>query len=87
MVELLKQGQCTPFHIVDQVVSIYAGTKGFLDDVPVKSVPAFEKAMLNYFQTSGKPVWDELSVKRALDGDLEKKLTDALRAFKGTWKG
>jgi F-type H+-transporting ATPase subunit alpha len=35
MVELLKQGQYTPFHIVDQVISIYAGTKGFLDDVPV----------------------------------------------------
>jgi hypothetical protein len=41
--------------------------------------------MLEYFRTSGKPVWDELNAKRSLDGDLEKKLADALKAFKSTW--
>jgi F-type H+-transporting ATPase subunit alpha len=86
MVELLKQGQYTPFHVVDQIVSIYAGTKGFLDDVAIKDVPAFEKAMLNYFQTSGKPVWDELTQKLALDETLEKRLADAIRTFKSSWK-
>ena len=47
---------------------------------------AFEKAMLHYFQTSGKPVWDALNAKKALDADLEKKLTDALAGFKSSWK-
>jgi F0F1-type ATP synthase alpha subunit len=46
MVELLKQGQYTPFHVVDQVISIYAGTKGFLDDVPVPAVRQFENELL-----------------------------------------
>ncbi len=86
MVELLKQPQYVPQHIVDQVISIYAGTKGFLDEVPVAQVPAFEKAMLAYFQTGGKPVWNALNEKKALDADLEKKLTEALNAFKASWK-
>jgi hypothetical protein len=42
--------------------------------------------MLNYFQTVAKPVWNALNDKKALDADLEKKLTDALTAFKSTWK-
>ncbi len=86
MVELLKQPQYTPFHIADQVISIYAGTKGLLDDVPVNQVAAFEKAMLNYFTTVGKPVWNELEAKKELTGDLEKKLVDAINAFKSNWK-
>jgi F-type H+-transporting ATPase subunit alpha len=86
MVELLKQPQYVPQHVVDQVISIYAGTKGFLDEVPLTQVAAFEKAMLNYFQGVAKPVWNALNEKKALDGDLEKKLSDALTAFKSTWK-
>ena len=86
MIELLKQGQYTPFHIVDQVISMYAGTKGFLDDIPVPQVREFEKALLSHFQTVGKPIWTELDQKKALDADLEKKLTDAIANFKAGWK-
>ena len=86
MVELLKQPQYVPFHVTDQVISIYAGTKGFLDDVDVRQVAAFERAMLEYFQTSARPLWDELSAKNALDAELEKKLIDALGRFKTGWK-
>ena len=87
MVELLKQPQYVPQHVVDQVISIYAGTKGFLDDVAIDKVPAFEKAMLNYFQTGGRAVWNAINDKRALDDQLEKQLADAIRAFKSGWKG
>jgi F-type H+-transporting ATPase subunit alpha len=86
MVELLKQPQYVPQHVVDQVISIFAGTKGFLDDVSGAHVADFEKAMLNYFQTAGKPVWNALNEKKALDGDLEKRLSDTIAAFKSTWK-
>lgn len=85
MVELLKQPQLVPAHVVDQVISIYAGTKGFLDDVPLAHVREFETKMLEYFKTVGKPVWDELNTKRSLDGDTEKKLADAIKAFKSTF--
>ena len=86
MVELLKQGQYTPQHVVDQIISIYAGTKGFLDDIEVKDVPAFEKGLLNAFQTVAKPVWDEIDAKRKLDDDLVKKIESAINSFKSTWK-
>ncbi|MBX3315678.1 MAG: F0F1 ATP synthase subunit alpha [Phycisphaeraceae bacterium] len=86
MVELLKQGQYTPFNVVDQVISIYAGTKGFLDDIPVPQVREFERAMLDHFQAAGKPIWNDLNAKKALDADLEKRLTDAIANFKAGWK-
>jgi F-type H+/Na+-transporting ATPase subunit alpha len=85
-VELLKQGQYIPFNIVDQIISIYAGTKGMLDDVAVKDVRQFENEMLNYMKGSGKPIWDEINSKKSLEGDTEKKLEAALKAFKSTFK-
>ncbi len=86
MVELLKQPQYVPFTVVDQIISIYAGTKGFLDEVPVAKVGQFEKAMLEYFTTAGKPIWNELRDKKALDAGLEKKLSEAITHFKAGWK-
>ena len=85
-VELLKQGQYTPFHVTDQIISIFAGTKGLLDDVPVTAVRQFEQGLLEYMSTLGKPVRDELDQKKALDAGLEKKLEDAIKAFKSTFK-
>jgi F-type H+-transporting ATPase subunit alpha len=87
MVELLKQPQYVPQNVTDQIISIYAGTKGFLDTVALDKVDAFEKAMLEYFQTSAKGVWEELNESKALNDDLEKKLVDALNNFKAGWNG
>ncbi len=86
MVELLKQPQYVPMTIVEQIISIYAASKGFMDDIAVKNVAQFEKDMLNYFTTTAKPVADELTQKKALDADLEKKLTSAITSFKSAWK-
>jgi len=86
MVELLKQGQYTPFTVTDQVISIYAGTQGFLDNVPVANVRAFETGLLKHFQGVAKPIWDELFQKKALDADLEKKLKDEIGKFKSSFK-
>jgi len=86
MVELLKQGQYSPFHIVDQIISIYAGAKGFLDNIPVTKVREFEIGLQNYFQTSGKPVWDTLAANPALNDEVEKKLSDTIAAYKSTFK-
>ncbi len=46
--ELLKQHQYKPMNVIDQVLSVYAGTRGFLDDVPVEEVPAWEREFLEY---------------------------------------
>ncbi len=86
MVELLKQGQYTPFVVTDQIISIYAGTKGILDDVPVSAVRKFEQGMLDYVKTTAKATYDALHAKKAFDGDIEKNLEAAIRAFKAQFK-
>jgi F-type H+/Na+-transporting ATPase subunit alpha len=85
MVELLKQPQYVPMNVIDQVVSIFAAAKGFMDDIDAKSVPAFEKGLLNYFSTTAKGVRDELAAKRDVKA-LDKPLMDACAAFKSTFK-
>ncbi len=86
MVELLKQPQYVPYNVTDQVISIFAGSKGYMDDVDVKHVPEFEKGLLSYFTSAAKPVREELEQKKALDGELEKKLGEACAKFKAGWK-
>ena len=86
MVELLKQPQYVPMPVIDQVLSIFSASKGFMDEVETKNVADFEKGLLNYFSTTGKALRDELATKKAIDKDLEKKLLDACSAFKGSWK-
>jgi F-type H+-transporting ATPase subunit alpha len=86
MSELLKQGQYTPFNVVDQIISIFAGSKGILDDIPVKDVREFEKGMLENMQSVNKALWDEVNQKKAIDAELEKKLESAITKFKAGWK-
>ncbi len=86
MVELLKQGQYTPFVVTDQIVSIFAGSKGFMDDIPVPSVRAFEEGLLAHMKGVAKPVYDELDQKKALDKDLEAKLEAEVKKFKSGFK-
>ncbi|MFQ5429353.1 MAG: F0F1 ATP synthase subunit alpha [Phycisphaerae bacterium] len=86
MVELLKQGQYRPYPIVDQVLSIIAGTKGYLDDLPVSTVARFEEEMLKYFRDELPEIRNELSDKKVLDEQLETKIADALKAFKERFK-
>lgn len=87
MVELLKQPQYVPQNVIDQVISIFAGTKGYLDDVELTDVDAFEKDMLQYFnEGEGKPIRDELAQLQKLDKELEKKLGDAIDKFKTGFK-
>jgi F-type H+-transporting ATPase subunit alpha len=86
MVELLKQGQYTPFVVTDQIVSIFAGSKGFMDDIPVPSVRAFEEGLLAHMKGVAKPVYDELDQKKALDKDLESKLEAEVKKFKSGFK-
>ncbi len=87
MVELLKQPQYVPMPVIDQVVSIFAASKGFMDDVDTRHVAEFEKGLAHYFSTTAKALRDELTTKKAIDKELEKKLLDACTTFKGTFKG
>ena len=82
MVELLKQPQYKPMHVVDQILSIYAGTKGYLDEVPVSEVSAWEERFLNYIHTSKQELWDAINEKKQIDDELGKQVVSALDEFK-----
>ena len=82
MVELLKQGQYKPYHVIDQVLSIYAGAKGYLDDVPLSQVQKFEDGLLKYFRDELPELRNELIEKQSMDEALEKKIADAIQSFK-----
>jgi len=81
MVELLKQLQYGPMHVADQVLVIYAGTQGALDNVPLNQVAAWEKDYLEYAKTAGAAIREELIAKRELTPDLETKVQDLMKKF------
>src|SRR6187431_2053739 len=63
MVEILKQGQYQPMNVIDQVLMIYAGTRGHLDKVPAKEVQAWEKAFLTFIHDQKQEIWDDINTK------------------------
>ncbi|MEE3001771.1 MAG: F0F1 ATP synthase subunit alpha [Planctomycetota bacterium] len=86
MVELLKQGQYSPFNAIDQCISIFAGSKGCLDQLPLDKVHAFEMDLLDHFRGPGKALRDELVESQSFKG-LEEKFEKAIGAFSETWSG
>ena len=84
MVELLKQAQFVPMDVIGQVISIFAGAKGFMDDIKPSEVDAFERGLITYMEGPGKPVRDELAKLKKLDSAMEAKLSDAIKAYKAS---
>ena len=82
MVELLKQPQYEPLHVADQVIVIYAGTKGYFDEVPVPEVQKAEKELLEFISTEHADMRDKLIEVGALTDEVEPALKTALEAFK-----
>jgi F-type H+-transporting ATPase subunit alpha len=86
MVELLKQPQYQPFHVADQVISIFAGTQGYLDDVPEEKVRDFENRLLAYMKEQGKDRRDQLIGTNDLTEELTQALHEHVKKFKESWK-
>ena len=82
LVELLKQPQDQPMPTQEQVVSMYAATRGFMDDVPVASVQAFERDFLDFIRGAKSDILDDIVARKVLDADLEARLKDAILEFK-----
>ena len=82
LVELLKQPQYQPMPTQEQVVSMYAATRGFMDDVPVASVQAFERDFLDFIRGAKPDILDDIVARKVLDADLEARLKDAILEFK-----
>jgi len=86
MVELLKQDQYQPYSLSHEVISIYAGTAGHLDDLDVTEVRKFEKALLKYIDERYPEIGLEIEKNKALTDDLTRKMDEAINAFKKDWR-
>jgi F-type H+/Na+-transporting ATPase subunit alpha len=86
MQEVLKQPQYEPVSLEHQVVVIFAGTNGFADDVPVEKMRQWESDLKKYMDASHPGIGKDITEKKAISPEAEKKLRDALAAFKTSWQ-
>ncbi len=82
MVELLKQGQYSPIPVQKQILIIYAGTNGVLDDLPVEQCRQFEEGLYRFVENAHPGLLPEIAQKKALDDDLKAKMNTAIKEFK-----
>jgi F-type H+-transporting ATPase subunit alpha len=85
LTELLKQPQYKPFSVEEQVVVIYAGTRGYLDPIPTAKVGAYQTALLSKLKASRPEILDGIRTQKALTSELEGMLKDALADFGKTF--
>ena len=86
LVELLKQGQYKPLSVVEQIVSIFAGVRGLVDDIPVGDVQKFESGLLNFMADKHKALMDKIAEAKKLDDETEGLLQAAIEEYKGLFK-
>jgi len=87
MVEILKQRQNNPMNVADQVMILYAGTKGYTDKVPIKQVSAWEEQFLRFMHEQRPAVVKAIKEERKLRGkDSDDRLDEAIKAFQPQFK-
>ncbi len=86
MTELLKQNQYAPLKVGEEVLVLYAGTHGYLDDLEVHDVLRYEKELLAYVRSEKQDVLDALNAATELTQEVETKIKDVLDAFKTVFK-
>lgn len=85
MVEILKQPPYSPLGVEKQVVIIYAGSQGYLDDIPVSSISKFENELYPYIEAKCPELFEQILNKKALDKEIEELLVKVLNDFKATF--
>ena len=86
MVELLKQGQYSPYSLENQIVSIWAGTSGALDSVPVADIRRFESELLDFIGRERKEIFTVIAETKQLEDDTVAKMQSAVDDFKKIFK-
>ncbi len=81
LTELLKQAQFSPLKVEEQVVSIFAGTKGYLDTIEVSDVGRFEDGLLRYMRDEHQDVLDTIREEQKISPETEEKIKAALDSF------
>ncbi|MCD8213066.1 MAG: F0F1 ATP synthase subunit alpha [Campylobacter sp.] len=85
MVEVLKQPPYSPLPVENQVIIIFAGSKGYLDDISTPSVTKFEAELYPYIEAKYPEVFEQIRTKKVLDKEIEELLHKALKDFKATF--
>jgi F-type H+/Na+-transporting ATPase subunit alpha len=86
MVELLKQSQYQPMEVADQVISIYAGTRGHLDEIPLTKVRDFEVGLLNFVRDRKPELLEKIRNEKDLTSEIEEMIKSAIATFKASFK-
>jgi F-type H+-transporting ATPase subunit alpha len=81
LTELLKQPQFQPLTWQQQMVILFAGTQGYLDDIQITDIRAFEVGLYKYIESAQTALMDDVTEKKALDDDLRAKLHAALKEY------
>jgi F-type H+-transporting ATPase subunit alpha len=87
LTELLKQDLATPYDVVDQVIAIYSGSTGVLDNITNDQVKAFESGLLAYVHESYPDVVETIRTTKALGKETEATLGKAVKEFAASFKG
>ena len=82
LVEILKQGQYVPQPVEKQIVILFAGTQGLLDDLPVSVLGRFEQELYANLEAKNPTVFSDILTKKALDDELKAKIRKAIETFK-----
>jgi F-type H+-transporting ATPase subunit alpha len=86
LVELLKQDQFVPMPVEKQVVSIFAGTNGYLDEIPLAHLQRFEKEFLELMEIKHRDILNKIAETKDLADDIQKKLHEILKEFSSAFK-
>jgi F-type H+-transporting ATPase subunit alpha len=86
LVELLKQGQYSPKEVCDQVLAIYAASKGLFDPVPVSKIGEIEEEVIDYIKNRHSEIYTELKEKNVISDENAKKLVTIITEFVGNKK-
>jgi F-type H+-transporting ATPase subunit alpha len=81
LVELLKQPQFMPMSLAQEVVVLFAGTRGFIDKYDVGKVRIYEQQLLSFVESKYPDIMKEIDDKKIISPDLEKKMKDVMTEF------
>jgi F-type H+-transporting ATPase subunit alpha len=87
LTQLLKQDQYSPLPVEEQVVVIFAGTRGYLDNIATEDVTDFEAKLLDDVRANGREVLEDIRTKKKLDDELEEKIANYLEKFSKGYTG
>jgi F-type H+-transporting ATPase subunit alpha len=87
MVELLKQQQYQPMPVAEQIMSLYAATRGYLDDVAVDKVRDFEQGLQNHVKDRAPELLKKIVEVGDLTSEVEEGIKSAITAFKAGFRG